>query len=410
MLRTYFEHPFTLNKLRSGPAGPYLDDFASQLTQKGYSRDVICRHLRAVGHLSVWAQASGLTIHNLNTVALEQFRHDLESNGSLRYPSGYYTNTFVGAKRFVTLLQGTGIVSGPASDTPPALLTEFCNWMRMQRGVTELTLHAYRPVILDFLQTVSDQSERYTAQHLRAFTLDRASRHGNSNARIVVTAVRVFLRFLIAVGRCRPELQYAIPTIAWWRRSSLPSYLPAQDIERLIATCESKTPQQMRDRAVLLLLARLGLRAGDITALKLSDIEWHEGTLRVSGKNRRETRLPLSQEVGEAIWAYLQQRRPLVNTESVFITVKAPFVSLSRRLVSQIVACAIRRAGLKTVSRGARLLRHSAATAMLRQGASLETIGAVLRHASIETTMVYTKVDTVLLRQVAMPWLEVEPC
>lgn len=410
MLRTYFEHPFTLNKLRSGPAGPHLDDFASHLTCKGYSRDTIRRHLRAVGHLSAWAQTSGLTIRNLDTVALEQFRQDLESNGSLRYPSGYYTNTFVGAKCFVTFLQATGIVPALASNAPPALLTEFCNWMWMQRGVTETTLDAYCPVILDLLQTLGDQPECYSAKTLRTFTLERASRHGNSKARIVVTSVRVFLRFLTAVGRCLPELQYAIPTIACWRRSSLPSYLSAEDIERLIATCESKTPREMRDRAVLLLLARLGLRARDITALKLSDLEWHEGALRVCGKNRRETRLPLPQEIGEAIWAYLTHHRPQVNTESVFITVKAPFVPLSRRLVSQIVAHAIRRAGIKTSSRGARLLRHSAATAMLRQGVSLETIGAVLRHASIETTMVYAKVDTVLLRQVAMPWLEVEPC
>ena len=140
MLTNYFEHPFTLNRLRSGVAGPHLDDFTFQLTGQGYSRDVIRRYLRAVGNLSAWAQASGLTIHDLNTEAFGHFRHELELKGRLRYPSGHYNNTLVGAKCFVTFLQTTGTVSALEGNTPPALLTEFCDWMRRQRGVTEKTV------------------------------------------------------------------------------------------------------------------------------------------------------------------------------------------------------------------------------------------------------------------------------
>src|SRR5215510_16220775 len=161
------------------------------------------------------------------------------------------------------------------------------------------------------------------------------------------------IRFLTAHGCCQPTLLDAIPSIASWRQRALPHTLAADEIERLLATCKASTPRQSRDRAVLLLLARLGLRARDVTALTLPDIEWHEGTFRVRGKNRRETRLPLPQEVGEAIWNYMQYHRPPVATEHVFLTTIAPLVPINQRLVSQIVAQAVQRAGLKNSARGA---------------------------------------------------------
>lgn len=410
MLTTYFKHPFTLQKLRSGPAGLYLDDYASHLTEQGYSWTTARRHLRAVGRFSTWAQTAGLSSQDLGAEALEQFKDALEAKGSLRYPSGLYHNTFAGTKPFVIFLQATGYVPTSAAATPPALLTAFGQWMQTQRGVTQTTLDDYGRVIHDLLLKLGDHPEHYTAHTVRAFTLERASRYGHSQAASIVTAIRMFIRFLVANDRCRPTLLDAIPSIASWRQRSLPSYLTAEDLEQLLATCEADTPRQSRDRAVLLLLARLGLRAGDITTLTLRDIEWDEGTFRVRGKNRRETRLPRPQEVGEAIWSYVQHHRPAVPTEHVFITTIAPLMPINRRLVSTIVAQAIQRAGLESPVRGARLLRHSAATAMLRQGVSLESIGAVLRHRSMDTTVVYTKVDTDLLEQVVMPWMEDTSC
>jgi site-specific recombinase XerD len=160
----------------------------------------------------------------------------------------------------------------------------------------------------------------------------------------------------------------------------------------------------------LLLLIRLGLRAGDIAALKLGDIDWHQGTLCVRGKNRRATRLPLPQDAGEALSNYLTRHRPRISAAQVFTTIEAPLVPVSPWIAGQIVARALRRANINAPTHGAYLLRHSAATAMLREGVSLEAISAVLRHASIETTSGYTKVDVKLLNQVAEPWLEVSPC
>jgi site-specific recombinase XerD len=410
MLTTYFKHPFTLGNLLSGPAGPYLDDFTAELNQAGYSRNKIRAHVHGAGRFSAWAAQAELTVNDLDSQALAQFGRCLDSHDRLHCRRGEYSNTFVGARHFVDFLQARGIVPTPPPTVEPELLTEFCHWMRTQRGVTKRTLSDYRSALGQLLLALGDHPEHYTAKQLRGFVLERTRVHKSSQARTTVTVLRMFLRFLIARGRCAPELLVAIPAIAGWRRSSLPSYLCAEQIEQVIDTCDSTSAIGARDRAVLLLLARLGLRAGDVAALQLNDIDWERGLFRVAGKNRRQTSLPLPQDVGEALLHYLTNHRPCVDTSHVFITAIAPLVPFSRCIVGKITARALHRARIDATTYGAHLLRHSAATAMLRQGISLEVIGAVLRHASIETTHGYTKVDVNLLEQVVVPWLEVEPC
>jgi site-specific recombinase XerD len=285
----------------------------------------------------------------------------------------------------------------------------FRRWMHAQRGTLDITLDNYRLTLLNLLQTLGDRPDRYDATTLRAFVLDQASRHGPCHAKQVVTAVRMFLRFLVAMGQCAAGLDQAIPTIAHWRLAHLPKYLPGEAVERVIASCDLTTSIGVRDRAVLLLLARLGLRAGDVAGLKLTSIDWETGTLLVAGKNRRECRLPLPQDAGDATLAYLQQR-PVVNDGHVFVTALAPIKGLSYQTVGQIVTRAMHRVGIEAPRHGAHLLRHSAATTMLREGMSLSAIGVVLRHASVETTAIYAKVDVRLLRDIAGPWPEVASC
>jgi len=207
------------------------------------------------------------------------------------------------------------------------------------------------------------------------------------------------------LGRCRcPHQGHA-------DRESLRQGQP-DDVERVIASCDPESPVGRRDRAILLLLARLGLRAGDVAHLRLRDIDWQGAWIHVCGKSRRETRLPLSQEVGQAIVGYLQHGRPRITIDTVFVRCRAPLRALdSPGAVTAIVARALRRAGVARPSRGAaHLLRHSVATSMLRHGASLQDIGALLRHRSIETTQIYAKVDVTALQSVAQPWPEVQPC
>jgi site-specific recombinase XerD len=203
----------------------------------------------------------------------------------------------------------------------------------------------------------------------------------------------------------------AIPGVAHWRLSSLPRYLQPEEVERVIAACDPVSPVGRRDRAIVLLLARLGLRAGDIVQLRLADINWQGAWIQVSGKSRRQTQLPLTQEVGDALAAYLQDGRPDTDANTVFVCSHAPFRAFgSHCAVSLIVSRAFQRAGIIRPSRGAaHLLRHSLATALLRQGASLQDIADVLRHRSITTTQIYAKVDVTALQEIAQPWPAATP-
>jgi len=189
----------------------------------------------------------------------------------------------------------------------------------------------------------------------------------------------------------------------------LPSTLPAADVERLIASCAERPLTARRDRAVLLLLWRLALRAGDVAALELADIDWREGRIKVTGKNRRAIWLPMAQDVGDALVDYLRNERPDVDTQRVFLKSIAPLEALQPRVVSWIVRRAIVRTGIEALAGGAHLLRRSAASEMLRHGATLEQIGTVLRHESVQTTQLYAKVDQELLLGVAPPWPSAAP-
>lgn len=284
--------------------------------------------------------------------------------------------------------------------------------MRAQRGTSDQTLYNYGLHIRGLIRRFGEDLNRLDARRLRQFVLEEHRTAGWAKAKKCTTSLRMFLRFLIAEGYCRAGLLGAIPTLPHWRLTALPRYLPQQDIERLIGSCNLSLPVGKRDRAILLLLARLGLRAGDVVRLRLQDIDWKGAWIQVSGKGRREARLPLSQEVGHAIAAYLQTGRPPAHTDALFLRSRAPFRALaSHCAVSVLVDRAIRRAGVKRPSRGAaHLLRHSVASSMLRHGASLQDISALLRHRSVETTQIYAKVDTAALSQIAQPWPEVPAC
>jgi integrase/recombinase XerD len=412
MLTTYLKTPSALVRYRSSLAGPHLDGFVDWLETQGYQPKPIRQLLRGVDRFARWASQAGLIVRELDAPALETFGQALDNQQRRCYPSGNSSHLFVGARHFVTFLAVTGQVVSSAPIRPasadPGLIVEFRHWMHTHRGTTTATLNIYRLTLLDLLETLGDQPARYDARALRAFVLDRANRHGLDRAKTVVKATRMFLRFLIAVGHCPPGLDHAIPTIAHWRLASLPKYLSAETVERVLDSCDCTTLIGIRDRAILLLLARLGLRAGDVVALRCRDIDWREGTVQVAGKNRRQTRLPLPQEVGDAILRYLADR-PAVDHDQVFLTTVAPIKSLTYQTVGRIATRAMHRAGVETHS-GSHVLRHSAATDMLRHGIPLTAIGAVLRHASIETTAVYAKVDLQLLQEVVKPWPEVTPC
>jgi site-specific recombinase XerD len=285
--------------------------------------------------------------------------------------------------------------------------------MRAHRGVVDRTLVSYERYAAGVVDFLGDAPEGYTARGLRDFVSERYQHYGRNSVRMVLAAVRMFLRYLAVNGRCRPGLAQALVAPANWSRSSLPRGLRYEDVERVLAACPS-TARGSRDRAVLLLLIRLGLRASDVAGLMLSDLCFKQATITVRGKGRREVRLPLPQDVGDALLEYLRAGRPPSESECVFLRSMAPYTpfggSQPGHAVTHIARSALKRAGVQAPTAGAHVFRHTAACQMLSQGVGLEGIADVLRHRSVETTALYAKVDIQLLEQVAQPWPEVTPC
>ena len=387
-----------------------FESFAQALSEAGYASFTARRHLRAAKHVVYWAHRHGTLVRELDDECLAGFNRHLSRCRCPHWAHSNQPRVVHGASLFLTYLRRTRIIAQHAAKPPihdPALLSAFCQWMRRQCGPTDLTLYQYSIYVRELLGHLGERPSCYDARRLRAFVFERSHCWGPTVAQKCTTALRMFLRFLIAEGRCAVGLDAAIPTTAHWRLATLPRYLQPEEVERLITSCDQASALGWRDRAILLLLARLGLRAGDIVHLRLSDIDWKNAWIHVSGKGRRQTQLPLTQEVGEAIVTYLNRGRPQTTTDVLFIRCRAPFCAFSSSAVSHIVDKALRRAGVRRPSRGAaHLLRHSLATSMLREGASLEDIASVLRHRSIETTQIYTKVDIVALRQITQPWPE----
>lgn len=415
MLSEFFDSSARIRELGAGPTGALFEGFAQELSHAGYAEITARRHIRAAEHFIYWADRRGMLVRTVNEQSLARFDHHLVRCRCPRYGRADRLNVVKGARLFLAHLRDVGIITAPVTDVTvhdPVRLTAFCQWMRQQRGTCDRTLYNYGIPIRELLRRLGEKPSRFDARSLRQFVLEESQRCGWAAAKRCTTALRMFLRFLIVEGHCAAGLDAAIPVLAHWRLSSLPRYLQAEEVERLIASCDPAVPVGRRDRAILLLLARLGLRAGDIVQLHLSDVDWKGAWIHVCGKGRRHTRLPLTQEVGQAMVAYLQDGRPRTDADAFFVRCRAPFRAFrSHCAVSVIDDRALHRAGVPRPSRGAaHLLRHSVAASMLRQGASLHEIAALLRHRSIETTQIYAKVDVTALRQIAQPWPEVPSC
>ncbi|MGE0732592.1 MAG: site-specific integrase [Acidimicrobiia bacterium] len=294
----------------------------------------------------------------------------------------------------------------PLPATPAeTLVATFERYLTAERGLAGSTIAAYTYVARLFLASDAVGGDAVldglTAALVTEFVLAETAERKVGSAKFVACGLRAFLRFAFVTGRTAIELDAAVPKIASWRLSGVPRALTQPDVARLVGSCDRRSRTGRRDHAVLLLMARLGLRAGEVARLGLDDIDWRAGEITVRGKANRVERVPLPAEVGESIAGWLQRGRPCTD-RTVFSTVRAPHRPLSSGAVSGIVTAAGARAGLGHVN--AHRLRHGAATAMLQGGANLAEIGQVLRHASVATTAIYAKVDDRSLRPLALPW------
>lgn len=399
-----------------GCVQPHLEGFAAELISAGYAKLPVRDYVRSAAHLGRWMDLRNLGIEELCEKIIAEFaEHECECPFTLRRGRRPAQRYIKRVRRFVMYLARQEVVPPLAQPKPrvaPALLEGFSTWMTQHRGLKPRTVERYVRLIEEMLPALGHNTTAYNASHVRRVLLRKVSQLSLGYAKTYITALRAFLRFLAAQGRCQSYLDRAVPTLPEWKLSALPRYLEGDDIDRMLASCDLSKPLGVRDRAILLLMVRLGLRAGDITAMRLHDLDWEAGTVRVLGKGRKEVSLPLAQDVGEALIEYLVKVRHSADTDYVFLSMNAPVRPISNSsTVSSIVQAALRRARIVNApSKGAHLLRHSAATAMLRSGASLDVIATVLRHQSTDTTAYYAKVDIKMLSEIAQPWPEEASC
>jgi site-specific recombinase XerD len=393
-----------------GYLAPLVAEFSADLRLLGYARLTIQFYAASARHFAAWVCETGLRLDELDLAVVERFaRHHCRCPGGRRWSrvSRTYAKQ---TERFVLFLAARGVfaLTAPSIGIEPVQpgIRDYKQWLADHRGLSAVSIARQGRMLGPLLTTLGADPQAYNAAAIRAAV--RAASQGctPSYVKTMTTALRGYLRFLAASGLCRPGLDGAIGQVAQWRLSALPRYLSTADVGRVIATCDGEEPVNLRNRAALLLLARLGLRAGDVWSLRLDDFDWTAATLRVRGKSRCEVCLPLPQEVGDAVLAYIERGRPAVVDDRLFLLVRAPYRPFTApSSISDIVDRALRRAGIDDPpSRGAGLLRHSAATTMLRDGSTLETVAAVLRHRSINMTAHYAKVDVAMLSAIAQPW------
>jgi len=388
----------------SGPLAPYAAGFASWLASRAYSPWAAADRLYQFDQLSRWLEREGRGVGELTGEQAERFAEARRAAGLVSWASPQSVALPLGYLRQL----GTAPISAPVCPQGPLeeLLADYRRYLSIERGLSDHTvLDAYGPAARLFFsgRESPDGSglERLSAADVTSFLARECPKRSVSGARDLVCALRSLLRYLHLAGLIAAPLVWAVPSVADLRDRTLPRGLEPAAVGKLLASCDRRGLVGRRDFAILLLLARLGLRAGEVAAIALDDLDWRAGLLLVHGKGSREDVLPLPTDVGEAIVSYLR-RRPRCRCRALFLRVTAPREGLNRCTVAWVVRAACDRAGLPRV--GAHRLRHTAATEMLRAGASLPEIGQVLRHRGQKTTAIYAKVDRTALRALARPW------
>jgi integrase/recombinase XerD len=388
----------------SGPLAPYAAGYESWLRSRAYSRSTLADRLLQLDQLSRWLAREGLGASELTPARAAQFARSRREAGLVTWSSPQSAAVpleYLRELRVVSLPEFV-VVEGPLEE----LLADYRRYLLIERALSDHTvLDAYGPAARLFLAGWEGPDglglERLSAADVSSFLARECPKRSVSGARDLVCALRSFLRFLHLAGLTDAPLVWAVPSVADLRDRALPRGLEPGAVKKLLASCDRRRLVGRRDYAILLLLSRLGLRAGEVAAIRLDDVDWRAGLLLVHGKGSRQDVLPLPVDVGEAIVSYLR-RRPRGACRALFLRVTAPLQGLNRSTIGSIVREHCRRAGLEPV--GAHRLRHTAATEMLRAGASLPEIGQVLRHREQKTTAIYAKVDRKALRPLARPW------
>jgi site-specific recombinase XerD len=407
-------HPFIKEHLVSvKPKKDALHDhlmtFSSLVSDLGYSPSTILTQFNLLKLHLKWIKKNHVDAFNIDEGIAERFLIESGRKGATRRGDNRTLH------RFLDHLRSKRVIpySQPIFSKSPLthLKSRYEDYLLKERGLSTTTGTRYRPYIQRFLhERFGNTPMRFCelcSQDIDRFLLRHARERTPKAAQLMVTSVRSFLRFLFRYGETKSDLSSAVPTVAAWRLSEVPKYIKPEEVESLLDSCDRTTTVGRRNYSILLLIARLGLRAGEIVGLELEDINWRASELTVRGKGEFCDCLPLPQSVGEALAVYLKNDRPKCSTRKVFVRTRAPYRGFKNSsTVSTIVRRTIEKSGIKAPSKGAHLLRHSLATGMLCNGASMAEIGELLRHRSPNTKEIYAKVDIQGLRSIIRIWPE----
>jgi integrase/recombinase XerD len=405
-MEQFYKDARTPLRMRKGLLGEYVDEFARQLSEDGYARASARYALQLVADLGRWMVRRKVVAQQLTP---EQLACYLQYRSRRRH---FRSGDAAIVHRLLSLLREKEIVAPPAViEHSPAqrLEEEFRLYLQRERKLAPATVRNYAQFVRSFLaQCVADEQVRLArlrAADVVRFVQHEAARLCPKQSQLMTTALRSFLQYARYQGLINIDLRSSVPTVANWSMASLPRALSSEEVQQLLSRCDRHTAVGRRNWAILLLLARLGLRAGEVVDLMLEDLDWEAGELRIRSSGARADRLPMPHEVGAAMAEYLRLARPNCSSRRVFVRMRAPHRGFaSSAAISCLVRRALERAELDPPHKGAHLLRHSVATHLLRHGASLAEIGELLRHRSPQTTMIYAKVDLAALRPLALRW------
>jgi site-specific recombinase XerD len=403
----YFSRAANLQRLHEGPLGIYIDLYASHLVREGYRRPTAWRCLRLVADFSRWLEHQQLGIGDVDEQATAQY---LVDRAELRRPQ---TGDRPTLRKLLAVLRQVDAIAprGPVEQSArERIFEDFAGYLARERELARATIVRHWPAVRMFLEEAGIEEIGDFAKLDQAAVIGFVERHARDHspgtAKSLCWALRTFLRYLRREGWTSVDLAGSVPTVRRWSQASLPTFLSPGQVRQVLDTCDRQTATGRRDFAILMLLARLGLRANEVTTLTLDAIDWRSGRVLVNGKGRQCTPMPLPPDVGAAIASYLRDGRPRSDSRRVFLREAAPHVGFASPASVFVVAnTALRRAGIQGFAHmGAHLFRHSLATELLRSGATLTEIGQVLRHRDPDTTRLYAKVDVDTLRGLSAAW------
>jgi len=403
----YLRRSRLFRRLKSGLHGHFVERFAARLVEDGLVRLGTWRCLNVVGGLLSWIESRRCALADIDERMVERYLRHRAGRQSIQ------PGDRAALKRWLSVLRDEGVIASaalPALTPHDRIFKEFDAYLRTERGLAPKSIVRHLPVIRRFLHEVCPAGDDDLGKIGQEDVISYIERHAQDwsprTGKAMCWSLRAFLRYLHHRGLNQRALAGCVPSMRRWKLATLPTYLPAAEVQKALDGCDRATVIGRRDYAILMMLAKLGLRANEVATLTLDDIDWRAGEMLVRAKGRQRARMPIPPDVGAAVVAYLHDTRPKSSCRRLFVRTLAPHVGFaSGCAITMIAKAALDRVGIKGCAhRGAHIFRHSLATELLRSGATLSEIGQLLRHESHDTTRIYAKVDIETLRTLSLPW------